>query len=68
MFYNPIELELWKTFVASAERKALFNYQTRDLKSPEAQMLARLLRGVCLLFNVRRLQSFRLLHYSVQQD
>ena len=68
MYYNPIELEVWKMRVAEAERKAMLKYQTRHLKFPEAQMLERLLRGVLLLFNVRLLRSFRLLHYSVQQE
>jgi len=67
MFYNPIELELWKTFLATAERKALFNYQTRDLKSPEAQMLEQLLRSVRRLFNVRLRLNFSPLRYAAQQ-
>ncbi|HOT91666.1 MAG TPA: hypothetical protein PLJ78_06630 [Anaerolineae bacterium] len=63
MFYNPIELEVWKMRVLRAERQAMQNYQTRDLKSPETRMLERLLRGMRCLFTVRPLSNFRLMQY-----
>lgn len=66
MFYNPMELEIWKTCIAMAERRAMLNHQTRDLKSPEAQMLERLLRGARRLFSVRLMPNFRLMRYATQ--
>jgi len=65
--YNPIEIELWKIRVAEAERKAMLAYRTKDLKSPEAQLLERLLRSVRMLFSARIRPSFRPLRYAVQQ-
>ncbi len=65
--YNPIEIELWKIRVAEAERKAMLAYRTKDLKSPEALMLERLLRGVRRLFDVRPRLNFSPLRYATQQ-
>ncbi len=65
--YNPIEIELWKIRVAEAERKAMLAYRTKDLKSPEALMLERLLRGVRRLFDVRLRLDFSPLRYAAQQ-
>lgn len=67
MCYNLIELELWKIRIAEAERKAMLAYRTKDLKSPEAQMVERLLRGVRLLFSTRLRPSSSPLRYAVQQ-
>ena len=68
MCYNSFDLEEdWKMRIAQAEHKAMLAYQTRDLKSPEAQMLERLLRGVRYLFTVRPLPNFRLMHYASQE-
>ena len=70
MFYNPMELEIWKTCIAMAERRTMRNYQTRDLKSPEVLMWQRLLGllgRVRLLFNTRFRPSFSPLRYAVQQ-
>lgn len=67
MFYNPMELEIWKTYIAMAERKAMRNYQTRDVKSPEALMAERLLRGVRRLLNMRLRLDFSPLRYAAQQ-
>jgi len=64
--YNLIEIELWKIRVAEAERKAMLAYRTKDLKSPEAQMLERLLRGARRLFSTRLMPSFRLMRYATQ--
>lgn len=66
--YNLIEIELWKIRVAEAERKAILAYRTKDLKSPEALMLERLLRGVRLLFSTRLRPSSRPLRYAMQQE
>lgn len=66
--YNPIEPELWKIRIAEAERKAMWAYRTRDLKSPEALMLERLLHGVRLLFSIRLRPSSRPLRYAMQQE
>ena len=63
--YNPIEPDLWKIRVAEAERKAISAYRAKDLKSPEAQMVERLLRGVRLLFSTRLRLSSRPLRYAV---
>ena len=63
--YNPIELEMWKIRIAEAERKAMLAYRTKDLKSPEAQLLERLLHGVRLLFSTRLRPSFRPLRYAM---
>ncbi len=65
--YNPIEIELWKIRIAEAERKAMWAYRTRDLKSPEAQLWERLLRGVRRLFDVRLRLDFSPLRYAAQQ-
>ncbi len=65
--YNPIEIELWKIRVAEAERKAMLAYRTKDLKSPEALMLERLLRSVRRLFDVRLRLDFSPLRYAAQQ-
>lgn len=65
--YNPIEIELWKIRVAEAERKAMLAYRTKDLKSPETQMLENLLRGVRRLFSIRLRVSSRPLRYAMQQ-
>jgi hypothetical protein len=67
MFYNPMELEIWRTCIAMAELKARRNDQTRDVKSPETLMWERLLRGVRRLFNVRLRLNFSPLRYAVQQ-
>lgn len=66
--YNPIETELWKIRVAEAERKAMLAYRTKDLKSPEALMVERLLRGVRRLFSIRLRPSSRPLRYAMQQE
>lgn len=70
MFYNPMELEIWKTCIAMAERRAMLNYQTRDLKSPETLMWERLLRllgRARLLFSACLRPSFRPLRYAMLQ-
>lgn len=74
MFYNPMELQVWKActamaelHVAEAERKARLAYRTKDLKSPETLMWERLLRGVRRLFNVRPRLNFSPLRYAAQQ-
>jgi len=67
MFYNPMDVEIWKTCIAMAERRAMRNYQTRDVKSPETLMWERLLRGVRRLFDVRPRLNFSPLRYATQQ-
>jgi hypothetical protein len=67
MYYNPIEQEVWKMRIVVAERKAMLAYQTRDLKSPEAQMLERLLCNVRRLFTARLRPNFRLMRYAAQE-
>ena len=68
MCYNSFEFEgMWKLYIVQAERKAMLAYQTRNLKSWEAQMLERFLRSVRALFTTNLRPNFRLMLYAAQQ-
>ncbi|HOU16177.1 MAG TPA: hypothetical protein PKZ84_23995 [Anaerolineae bacterium] len=67
MYYNLMELDLqWKARIAEAERRAVFNWQTRHLKSPEARLWEQFRHSLGLLRNVRLLPSFYRLRYAMQ--
>jgi hypothetical protein len=68
MCYNSFEFEeMWKLYIVQAERKAMLAYQTRNLKSWEAQMLERFLRSVRALFTTNLRSDSRMMLYAAQQ-